>query len=178
MAKGSGWERDVCKFLSKWMQGTEKPYLFWRGRGSGGMFTTSNGLVGDDFSGDVYSTRPESSWFCSLFSVECKDGYPSASFDKHLKYNKADPLYEFWKQTTEDARKSNKKPLLIYKKKGLPTPWVGITEESYGVLKECFTKIRFVHLRWVDLDDMYFFEMKEFFKAITPEIIKTKFGIK
>ena len=47
-AKGSAWERDLCKIFSKWINGTEKPYVFWRGRGSGAMFSIDNSL-GDAF---------------------------------------------------------------------------------------------------------------------------------
>ena len=103
MAKGSGWERDTCKFLSKWIQGTEKPYLFWRGRGSGGMFTVSEGGVGDAFSGDVYSVRPEERFLTDHYSIECKDGYANTSLDKFFKYNKSDPLKSFWEQCVDDA---------------------------------------------------------------------------
>jgi len=40
-SKGSEFERQTCKDLSKWIQGTEKPYLFWREILSGGLATIS-----------------------------------------------------------------------------------------------------------------------------------------
>lgn len=173
MAKGSEWERNICKFLSKWIQGTEKPYIFWRGHGSGGMFTTSD-AVGEAFSGDVYSVRKEGYFFTDRFVIEAKNGYKSASFDKHFKYNKSDPLKEFWTQVSNDSKKSDKMPMLIYKKKGLPTPWLGINPIVYDKLKIHLRGLRFMHVGWgmESLDDIWFFEMKEFFDSITPEIIK------
>jgi len=171
MSKGGDWERDVCKFLSKWVQGTEKPYIFWRGRGSGSAFTVSP-LVGESFSGDVYSVRDDGKFLTDRFNCECKTGYKEASLDKHLKYNKSDPIKDFWVQTLGDSLKSNKYPLLMYKKKGMPTPWVCIYEKTFSTLVGYLYNSRYIHIHWRDLSDMYVFEMKEFFDTITPKIIK------
>jgi hypothetical protein len=63
--------------------------------------------------------------------------------------------------------------MLIFKKKGLPTPWVGISFNIYKKLEEHLNFIRFIHLRWdIELSDCYLFEYKEFFKRISPDIIK------
>lgn len=172
MAKGGGWERDVCKFLSKWIQGEVKPYIFWRGHGSGGTFT-KDFLVGERFAGDVYHVRDEGKFLTDRFVLECKDGYKNASFDKHLKYNKSDDIKNFWNQVVEDSRKTNKYPMLIYKKKGMPTPWVGITFEVFSLLKEKLKECRYIKLCWAgELPDTYFFEYKEFFGKIIPADIE------
>lgn len=172
MAKGGDWERDICKFLSKWVQGTEKPYIFWRSGGSGGVFTTSEGKAGDQFAGDIYAVKPEGEFFCKKFSVECKNGYPNVSFDKHFKYNKSDEFREFWVQTVEDAKKAKKHPMLIYKKKGFSTPWVCITTEVYEMIKDWVKDIRRMHICWRNLPETVVFEMKEFFERVIPEVIE------
>lgn len=172
MANGSKWERDVCKILSKWINGSEKPYVYWRSAGSGSVFTSTNGEAGKEFAGDIYAIREEGKPLVSFVSIECKSGYDSASLDKFLKYNKSDHLRDFWKQCVEDAQISNKFPMLIFKKKGYPTPWVGISNKLYEELKNCLTNIRFIHLHWNEnLPDSYFFEMKEFFEYVKPETI-------
>lgn len=172
MGKGGSWERDVCKSLSKWVNGTEKPYVFWRGAGSGSVFTKNN-LVGERFAGDVYSVRDEGKFLTDIFSLECKSGYKDASFDKHLKYNKNDEIKDFWEQASTDAQLTNKEPMLIYKKKGFKNPWIGITENVYKKLKSYLKTERFIHLKWEnELPDCYMFEKKRFFKLITPDIIK------
>jgi len=172
MAKGSNWERDVCKYLSKWIQGTEKPYCFWRGSGSGAVFTKNN-LVGERFAGDIYHVRDEGKFLTDKIVLECKSGYPKTTLDNHLKYNKADNIKDFWNQVITDSNRVNKFPMLIYKKKGMPTPWLGIDCNLYKKLKKHFENIRFIHIKWeVDLPDIYFFEYKEFFNIITPDIIK------
>ena len=173
-AKGGQWERDICKYLSKWINGSEKPYVFWRGRGSGAMFTNSN-EIGESFSGDVYCVRPEGKFLLDKFSIECKNGYSGASLDKHLKNNKNDTLKDFWTQAVDDAVKSDKLPMLIFKKKGSPSPWVGISQISFNNYDKYLNDLKFIHLRWgKELMDCYLFEMKEFFKVITPVIVEGK----
>ena len=38
-AKGSAFEREVCKMLNVWLTGKEKPYVFWRSPSSGALAT-------------------------------------------------------------------------------------------------------------------------------------------
>lgn len=179
-SKGSAWEREICKILSKWINGTIKPYVFWRGHGSGAMFSMDHD-VGDTFSGDIYAIRDEGKFFTSIFSIELKNGYPSVSIDKHLKCNKSDELREFWIQSCRDAVQSNKEPLLIYKKKGLPTPWICFPENAYQKIKHLLPTYRFIHLNWpeYDLPDMYIFDLKELIidEGLTPDNFKEAFNI-
>lgn len=170
---GGQWERDVCKYLSKWINGIDKPYVFWRGRGSGAVFT-NNDEVGEAFSGDIYCVRPEGKFLTDKFSIECKNGYKGASLDKHLKFNKTDILKDFWIQTVGDAEKSNKSPMLIFKKKNIK-PWLGISYNTFQKYNEYLNKMKFIHIRWdKEILDCYLFQMEDFFKKITPEIICEK----
>lgn len=172
MAKGGEWERDVCKYLSFWLQGSEKPFQFWRGHGSGGNFTKNN-LVGERFAGDIYHITEDAKKITDKLVFECKSGYAKTTLDNHLKYNKSDNIKDFWSQVVNDSEKVNKYPVLIYKKKGMPTPWLGISEELFGKLKKHLEGLRFLHLKWDnELPDTYFFSYKEFFSIINPDIIK------
>lgn len=172
--KGGTFEREICKFLSKWIQGTAKPYIFWRGRGSGGVFTMDI-TAGEDFAGDIYLVRPEGKFFSDVFSVECKNGYPKASIDNHLKYNKTDPIREFWAQCTNDANLTNRRPLLIYKKLGIKPTFVGIDWETSMLFGKILEGLRFTHLCYgdEDLPDIYLYSMDEFFEQVTPHVVKT-----
>lgn len=172
-SKGASWERDVCKDLSKWIQGTTKPYLFWRGRGSGATFT-QDGLVGESFAGDLYPVNMDGRFLTDKVVIECKSGYPTASIDKHLKYGKDDKILSFWQQVNEDASKTNKSPMLIYKKKG-QSPWLGINKYMYQIFINYLANIRHIVISWdsdIEIDDLYFIDMKEFFDIITPQIFK------
>lgn len=172
MAKGGNWERDVCKFLSKWVSGHEKPYIFWRTGGSGGVFTVSEGKAGEYFSGDICAIREEGKFLTEKFSIECKTGYKEASFDKHFKYNKSDPFKSFWIQVVNDSQKANKYPMLIFRKKGMTTPWVCIGKDVYDIISLYLYDIRRLHICWRNLPETVIFEYKEFFERIKPEIIE------
>lgn len=172
--KGFEFEREICKYLSKWVHGgTTKPYVFWRGRGSGGVFTMDEDS-GDDFAGDIYLIRPEGKFLTDIFSIECKNGYPKTSIDYHLKYNKSDGIKEFWEKVCDCAEKTNRSPLLIYRKKGIKPIFVGIDDYIFKKLYIYLKGVRFVHLSYPDviLPDLYMFGQDDFFDIITPEIMK------
>lgn len=173
-AKGGTFEREICKYLSKWIQGTEKPYIFWRGRGSGGVFTQDISS-GEDFAGDIYLVRPEGKFLSDRFSIECKNGYPKASIDYHLKYNKADHIRGFWQQCTQDAMLTNRRPMLIYKKLGIKPTFVGIDHITFCELGELLYGLRYIHLNYGNVEpDLYLFGLGEFFEYISPEAIKNE----
>lgn len=173
-SKGGTFERDICKYLSKWIQGTEKPYIFWRGRGSGGVFTQDISS-GEDFAGDIYLVRPDGKFLTDMFSIECKNGYPKATIDYHLKYNKTDSIRDFWEQCTNDATLTKRHPLLIYKKLGIKPTFVGIDQKGKDMFDTLLTGVRYTHLHYADkLPDLYLYSMDEFFKLVRPEHLRTQ----
>ena len=174
-SKGSAFEREISKILTRWVSGKDEPVLFWRVPGSGGLLTR-NYLIGEAFSGDIRAVLPEATWVTDIFSIEAKNGYPGGSFDKHLKNNKSDEIKGFWEQCVRDANVNEKKPLLIWRKKGL-SPWIGVTEDVKDFISGNLN-IRFVHLGWNeddDLPDIYFFDMKKFFELLDSEQVKEHF---
>lgn len=136
------------------------------------MFT-NNEEIGESFSGDIYCVRPEGKFLTNNYSIECKNGYADASLDKHLKSNKNDTLKDFWTQAVNDANKCTKLPMLIFKKKGSPTPWIGVSHTTYLKYINTLGNLKCVHLRWdIELSDCYLFDMKEFFNVITPKLLQ------
>jgi len=169
--KGGQWERDVSRFLTNWLTGQKKELYFWRSPSSGGIFTRTP--ENTTISGDIISLKPEADILTSKFSLELKNGYKEASLDKILKYNKSDVIELHWIQACDDANKSNKLPMLIYKKLGLPTPWIGIESTFNDYVTSYMDGKRFVHIRWdTEYPDIYFYEFKEFFENVTPDAIK------
>ena len=168
-SKGSAFEREVCKMLNVWLTGKKKPYVFWRSPSSGALATIH--IENENMSGDIVGFSNEAELICSIINFELKTGYKETSIDKFLKYNKTDKLKEFWTQCINDC--NNKKyPMLIYRKKGLNTPWVCIDKELYMKLKDNLSKFRYIMLHFKDIRDMYIFELKEFFNAIKPDNIR------
>jgi len=171
-AKGGQWERDVSRFFTKWLTGQDKELYFWRSPGSGSVAQINMGNKA--ISGDIIALKQEATLLIDRYSIECKNGYKNASFDKHLKSNKSDPLKAFWIQCVDDAVKAEKLPLLIYKKLGMSTPWCGLSPEFYNQISKHLKDKRFIHLKWdIDYPDIYFYEFYDFWRIITPEIIKS-----
>lgn len=170
-SKGSEFEREICKFLTVWNNGDPKKPHFWRQLASGAMFTINDD---ENLSGDIRSIRPEGNFLTDIFSIECKNGYPKTSIDYHLKYNKSDGIKEFWEQCCEAASKTNRNPLLIYRKKGIKPIYVGIDEYVFKKLFVFLKEQRFIHLSYpdTDLSDIYLFGQSDFFDNITPKIVE------
>jgi hypothetical protein len=168
-AKGSGYEREVAKFLTKWISGQEKPYIFWRSPSSGALQTISSAI---DASGDIIAIRDEGKFLTNTFSIEIKNGYPKADFFQHFKDIKGDIIKDFWLQCCLDAGKAEKYPILIFKKSGLK-PIIGINNTTR---KELSDYVNLPKSLIITYDDdtltINFYDMNDFFNIITPGIIK------
>jgi len=165
--KGSEWERDFCKYLSRWVQGTEKPYLFWRQPASGGLATIDKRNA--QMSGDIHSIDPKGEFFTNIFSVELKNGYPSANFHQLLKGVKNFEIRNFWEQCTEAAFIADRQPMLIWKKTGMP-PIVGIKNDL--ICRLDLTYEEKITLSMDAMPDVNFFNMATFFEKVTPDVVR------
>jgi len=138
-------------------------------------------MDGGNLSGDIHSIHPEGEFFTKIFSIELKNGYKSANFDKHLKKNKNDEIKDFWTQCLRDCRKVNKLPILIFKKMRSGT-YIAIDSDTYEILKDLLEGLRTITLDWGkdnnedDLPIAVFMDMKEFFERVKPEHIKNRLG--
>ena len=166
-AKGSAFERDVAKILTKWSSGQNKEYWFWRSPSSGAVSTINEG--NGEISGDIIAIKPEGTFLTSKFSIEVKVGYPTSNFHKHLKKVKNDEIRSFWYQCVYDASRAEKLPMLIYKKKQY-NALIGIS-----VINEKLNGISSITMTWDDHEDLpscHFYDFEEFLTVITPEDIK------
>ncbi len=77
MAKGSAFEREVCKKLSLWWTNSERDDVFWRSSNSGGR-ATARGKTGKRTAGsygDVAAIDPVGKPLLELCTIEIKRGY-------------------------------------------------------------------------------------------------------
>src|SRR5688572_3527363 len=81
MAKGSAFERSICRQLSLWWSGGKHDDLFWRSATSGARATTraKSGKRTAGHCGDVVATDSSAQPFISFFTVELKRGYNGAT---------------------------------------------------------------------------------------------------
>ena len=166
--KGSAWERDISRFISKWMSGQDKELYCWRSPGSGAVATIN--LGNKAISGDLIPLKPEASKFFDIFSIECKNGYPGADPFKCITSSKGDDLRDFWIQACRDADKAEKLPMLIFKKKGVRgNPFVGVTFNGacrFMNMKQGMS-LPNIALRFNDeLPILYMFDLQSFFGLI------------
>jgi hypothetical protein len=78
MAKGSIYEREICKLLSLWWSGGESDNIFWRTSQSGGRATQrakKNDGKKQAHAGDITAIDSSGNSFVQLVTVEIKRGY-------------------------------------------------------------------------------------------------------
>lgn len=115
-AKGSGFERRICKALSLWVTDGVREDVFWRSSMSGGRATVAKGKVRQ--AGDICAVAPEGHALVDQFFIECKS-YRSLGIGQFLICG-AGPLAKFWKVACREAEKYERAPMLIAKQNGLP----------------------------------------------------------
>lgn len=132
-SKGSAFEREVCKMLSRWWTGDERDDVFWRSAGSGGMAKNRSNRGGTAFGqyGDIQATDPIGQPLIDVCSIELKRGYAQANIQNLLDKPanaKAQQLETFLAQAANDSklagspywmlivRRSQKQALVMFNK--------------------------------------------------------------
>ena len=127
MAKGGNFENTVCRKLSLWWTEGERDDVFTRTGGSGGKFTARKKSGKDTAfqSGDITFSDPIGERLIKHFNIECKTGYGKRTKDSIKKWDllelldsrQKEPVFvQMWKQCCEDAKKSGRVPLLIFRR--------------------------------------------------------------
>ncbi len=104
MAKGTPFEREMCRLLSEWWTGGKRDDIYWRTDGSGGRATNraKKGKQTANSVGDVGALDPYGQPLLDLAVIELKRGYPSstcvAALDRNPKIVLSDRT---WKATWE-----------------------------------------------------------------------------
>lgn len=117
-AKGSAFEREMCRTFSLWYsKGTAEDY-YWRTSGSGSRATNLH-IHGKDLTkyqhGDMTFVRPEGRPLVTYFSFEFKS---YAGIDFHGIFHGISPensLLSFWAKCVRDAEESQRVPWLVTK---------------------------------------------------------------
>jgi len=139
MGKGGSCEREVAAMLSLWWTEGKRDDVFYRSHASGARFTQRRKSGKDTInqSGDITCTDPEGQSFIDVFSIEIKSGYSGRKKIKDdngklistemIRWDVLDfidskqkepTIQQFWNQAVNDADKSNKVPLLIFRRNG------------------------------------------------------------
>lgn len=115
-AKGSDFERSVCKDLSLWVSDGKHVDLFWRSAMSGGRATVSRGLVRQ--AGDICAVAEEGHWLTNLFYIECK-AYSDLTITSFL-LRDSGTLKGFWEKACAESEKYRRTPIMICRQNLFP----------------------------------------------------------
>jgi len=135
-AKGSQYERDVCRKFSLWISDGKNPNLLWRSAMSGGRSTVMNkkGGVNKEQAGDISAVGAEGHRLIDIAYLECKN-YTDLGLNSFF-IGRSSKLLSFWRDTEKAARKNAKYPLLIAKQSYFPELIV-FSPEFYLELLDC-----------------------------------------
>ena len=159
--KGSSFERDICRKLTKFVTGSEKPEIFWRSASSGAKATqdAKSGVKGH-MGGDIVSVQDsQGMWLTEKFSIECKS-YADFFFD-HLFTPGKGQIWKWWDQCRRDADDANKRPMLIFKKNRSPI-YVMLAQNSDLCYLVTHRNIPFMYMHG-DGGDLYVYEFEKLF---------------
>lgn len=182
MAKGGSFEREISVLLSKWWTGGERDDIFYRSSSSGGRFTArfKRGKQTADHHGDICAIDVLGKPFTDTFSSELKTGYSGRRKEKTGKVSivnwcaldvldsrQAVPtLIKMWEQSVRDSKRSNRIPLLIFRRPML-SPNITMDIRTYHKLSLSFTSTpaRRIVVR-TDTHGIVIFTLKEFFEWV------------
>lgn len=112
-AKGSEFERKLCRAISLFWSDGKSDDLCWRSAASGARGTVSRTKT-RAYHGDLVSTDPSIDPLFKVFSFEAKH-YRKFDAAEFIRGNKGCALFIFWRQAVRSARLSGRFPVLIVK---------------------------------------------------------------
>lgn len=111
-AKGSAYERQICKALSLWVSSGKAVDIFWRSAMSGGRATVSNRKgVSVRQAGDITAVAPEGHALTDRFYIECKH-VQSLDLEAFCLTGKG-ALAKFWRVACREAQQHRREPIII-----------------------------------------------------------------
>ena len=144
MAKGSNFEREICKQLSLWWTKNKRDDIFWRTSGSGARATTRSKTKQKTFGqyGDVQATDPIGQPLIDLCTIEIKRGYSKSTFadliEESQTANAKPCMYaKFIQQARQDHKKAKSFTWLLIVKRDRRKPIIIMPNWFFKKLKEC-----------------------------------------
>lgn len=116
--KGNKFERKIGTWFTKW-----SGFKFERNRLGSGAWHTNK-----DAASDITCTDPKHGHRCKL-AIECKS-YKDIKFEHVLLGNKGCDIIKFWSQVIEDAKRTQKYPILCMRYNSMPS------DEFFFVISE------------------------------------------
>lgn len=168
-AKGSQFEREICRQLSLWWSGGKADDLFWRTSNSGGRATTrhKSGKSTRSHHGDVTATDAFGQPFIRMFCLEIKRGYNRASVMDLLDQASGSkkPLYQEWFEKVDKTRKkAGAISWMLIVRRDRKIPIVFMPTSIFRELTGTSAELRFRSISAMPLTD--------FFGLVEPDIVR------
>ena len=116
-AKGNAYEIQICKRLSKWVIGKDKPMLFWK-VGSSGAQATLTKDVKSKLVGDVVAIDERGAFLIDTLVIELKDVRTTNILDFISPRKRSDDIVTWWEKVSLQAADAGRYPLLIFHRSG------------------------------------------------------------
>ncbi len=183
MAKGSSFEREICKLLSLWWTKDKRDDIFWRTAGSGAMAKVRSKVGKKTFGqgGDVQATDPIGQPLIDVCSIELKRGYSKSTSSQLIDKpdGAAEQQYEkFIGQAIEDRKNSDAHTWVLIVKRDRRRTLIFIPRHFYRSLKNVGVVWKmwpFVMLRVIFKNKkkhiIYGTTLKQFLKSVSPKHI-------
>lgn len=120
--KGSGYEREICKLLSRWWTNGERDDIFWRATQSGGRATqrAKTGRKTAGSYGDIAAIDPSGGPLLEIMTIELKRGRSHGCISDVLDTNSKARVRKF-EESLQQAITSHKQAgslgwMLIYRR--------------------------------------------------------------
>lgn len=158
--KGSNFERLICRKLTKWITGEEKPEIFWRSASSGAK-ATQDWKKGQKSiqHGDIVAIDEKGQWLTDKVIIEIKD---RKDFRIEHWLEQRGEFLKWWEQGSEDADRAGKLPVLIFKRLHSHI-YIAYKQDDLGELT--------VRIQLMD-DGINILELDYWMDVVTPKMLK------
>lgn len=159
VAKGSKFERKMCKKFSMWWTNNKRNDVFWRTSQSGGRATErqKKGEKTAGGYGDMMATHEIAKPFENIFIIEFKKGY-----DKDVgalilidSKQKEPSLLKWWKKNEKIKVESSRKFGLVIFERNRRHPCIVMTTELFGKLEQYngqWKQTNLIEINFVSID--------------------------
>jgi hypothetical protein len=189
-AKGSAFERDICRRLSLWFSGGKRDDVYWRTSTSGGRATCRAKKGKSTFGqyGDICATHPKGAPLTRVIAFELKRGYKGKAVtlsDIVDRPPKKKDLWQDWLVQADTSKESSKAVawMIVHKRdKREPVVWldysfiIALGKRSEYAAADMLSKHAPVTMTvQVDVPALRFkfivVTLARFLEAVTPEVI-------
>ncbi len=181
MAKGSNFEREICKQLSLWWTNNKRDDVFWRTSGSGARATTRSKTKKKTFGqyGDVQATDPIGQPLIDLCTIEIKRGYSKSTFadliEESTTANAKPCMYtQFIEQAKRDCEKANTPWWLLIVKRDRRKAIVIFPHRLFNFI---WTQTNGCRIRFKKNHIIYVLKLDHFLSATHPIDIKSEWEL-